>query len=184
MQGLRRSGSRTFSQYLVCLCPRLRTLNHPNFTLSNKPMGWIQRQDPNLQRKLNTDLSGLAAVVLCPRRLQWNFVYSQISVLPLTPRQTEIRFRFPSHWVLQVPLCQSQTTPYYTCRSSTLEKRPHLPPKSDDLPSFPSPKAGKWLQMRNLRYFKWTFTWAEYLLSLRYWLTPRASLWRRAAQVQ
>lgn len=75
--------------------------------------------------KLNTDLSGPAAVVLCPQCLQWIFVYSpNISPAPCPPCQTEIRVPLPSHSVSQVPLSQSQTTPRCTCRSCTLEKRP------------------------------------------------------------
>lgn len=119
-------------------------------------MGGIQRQDPNLQRKLNTDLSGPAAVLLCPQCLQWIFVYSpNISPAPCTPRQTEIRIPLPSHSVSQVPLSQSQTTPRCTCRSCTLEKRPpKLTPKFDELPISLSSKASKSFQMKTLNYFK------------------------------
>lgn len=117
------------------------------FHPSQQPDGRIQRQDHNLQCKLNTDLSGPAAVVLCPQCLQWIFVYSQISVRPLNPPQTEIRVPLPSHSVSQVPLSQSQTTPRHTCRSWTLEKRPYLHPKFDELP-FPfhqkQQKHSKW----------------------------------------
>lgn len=107
MRGLRGEGigAELSLSIWLCLCPRLQTLNHSNFTLSNKPTGGIQRQDPNLQRKLNTDLSGPAAVVLCPQCLQWIFVYSpNISPAPWPPRQTEIRVPLPSHSVSQVPI--------------------------------------------------------------------------------
>lgn len=101
-----------FSQWVVCVCPPLQ---NSTITVPKKTNGGIQRQDPDLQQKFSTDRFRPDAVVLCPRCLQWIFVYSQISVQPLTPCQAEIWAQLPSHSVSQVLLFQSQTTPFSTC---------------------------------------------------------------------
>lgn len=158
MQGLRGrgNGSRVFSQYLVFVSP-LTDAETFEFHPFLQTDGGIQRQDPNLQRKLNTDLSGPAAVVLCPQCLQWIFVYSQRSVRPLAPRQTEIRVPLPSHSVSQVPLSQSQTTPRYTCAPEPLK---NVPICLKSLMSFHSPflKSSEIIQNgKPLLFFKQLF---------------------------
>lgn len=96
-------------QYLVCVCVspgyKSRTIRNspvPRKKKTKNPMGGIQRQDPDLQQKLSTDRFRPDAVVLCPRCLQWIFVYSQISARPLAPRQAVIWALLPSHSVSQV----------------------------------------------------------------------------------
>lgn len=101
-------GAEASLQYLVCVCVpgyKSRTIRNspvPRKKKTKNPMGEIQRQDPDLQQKLSTDRFRPDAVVLCPRCLQWIFVYSQISARPLAPRQAVIWALLPSHSVSQV----------------------------------------------------------------------------------
>lgn len=129
------------------VCPQLQKPNHSTFTVpKNRWWGGIQRQDPDLQQKVSTDRFGPDAVVLCPRCLQWIFVYSQISGRPLTPCQAEIWAPFPSHSVSQVPLSRSQTTPFSTCCYWTQKER-NCPPNFGATPlpppSSPPPCSSK-----------------------------------------
>lgn len=94
--------------------------------------GGIQLQDPNLQRKLNTDLSGPAAVVLCPQCLLDDIPKYQSGPLPPVRLKSEPRFppirshRF--HYPGPRPLLATRAA------LEPLQKRPHLPLKFDELP--------------------------------------------------
>lgn len=135
------------------MCPQLqnRNIRHWQFPKTNEG---IQRQNLDLQQNVSTDRFGPDSVVLCPRCLQWIFVYSQISVRPLTPCRAETWAPFPSHSVSQVALFQSQTPPFSTCCYWTKKKSATFPRHLGATPLSPLPCSSKAMS-DSLRYAHW-----------------------------